>query len=52
MTVWMNIKNAIYTRSYKAWQVFLKIEGLAEFLILQSRSFYSDIVEGKNEFLK
>ena len=31
---------------------FLKIERLPEFLILQSRLFHSDIVEGKNEFLK
>ena len=31
---------------------FLKIERLPEFLILQSRLFHTDIVEGKNEFLK
>ena len=31
---------------------FLQIERLLVFLILQSRLFHSDIVEGKNEFLK
>ena len=30
---------------------FLKSERLPEFVILQSRLFHSDIVEGKNEFL-
>ena len=31
---------------------FFKIKWLPEFLILQSRLFHSDRVEGKNEFLK
>ena len=31
---------------------FLKIKRLPDFLIWQSRLFHSDIVEGKNEFLK
>ena len=48
----MNIKNTICTWPYKVKQVFLKIERVREFLILESRLFHSDIVQGKNELLK
>ena len=53
VSIWvMNIKILFAQGRIKFSRFFLKIERLPEFLILQSRLFHSDIVEGKNEFLK
>ena len=46
------ILNILFAQGHiKFSRFFLKIERLPEFLILQSRFFHLDIVEGKNEFL-
>ena len=49
--LWMLKK--LFTQGHTKFKRFiLKFERLPEFLIFQSSLFHSDIVEGKNEFLK
>ena len=48
----MNIENTIGTDRMKFRSFFLKVLRLAEFPMLRSSFFHSDIAEGKNEFLK
>ena len=48
----MNIENTTCTRSYKVQKLFQKVLRFAEFLMVKSNLFHSDIAEGKNEFLE